>query len=411
MSMNVTLKLKLVCSLDSAKVLKETIVQFTAAFNRATKQGFAAKITNGCAVHRMRYNEEREKTKLPSQLVCAMISKSTEALRSVHALQKKRNALVKKDPKKWKPKTFKCPQSFRQSIRYDGKRASMVKLKEGWATLASVNGRQTVNFVLPTNFNRYAEWKVCASELVWDKKDRLFLNVVLEGEGKPFVSNGFVVGVDLGISRPAVMSTADGKFNQFLGNKEWKAIERRKYDYRRILQCKGTKPAKRKLKALSGKVNRFRSDCDHVLARQVVDSVPTGSVLVFENLKDIRDRCGRKKGKVQNQRMHRWSFARLFEFVEYKARLAGIGVWKVDPRNTSRRCSKCGDIRKCNRKSQSLFECHACPNSMNADLNAARNIALKRPEIASAGMLTEDGCLSTSPSSQDRKVLVTSPRL
>lgn len=387
--MNVALRLKLSCTPETEKALKDTVVQFTKAFNRATKQAFAAKTTNGCSIHRMRYEEERTLTQLPSQLVCAMISKTSEALSSVRALQKKHDLRVRKEPNKFKPKMFKCPQSLRQAVRYDGKRASMVRLKEGWATLASVDGRQTVRFILPKNFNKYAEWKVCSSELVWDRKDRLFLHVVLDGEGKPFIPNGFVVGVDLGISRPAVMSTADGTFNQFLGQKEWRAIEGRISNYRRILQSKGTKPARRKLKLLSGKVNRFRKECDHILSRRIVDSVPAGSVIVFENLKDIRERCGRGKGRAQNGRMHRWSFARLFEFVDYKAQMAGVRILKVDPRNTSRKCSKCGDTRKSNRQDQSNFVCQACHHTLNADLNGARNIAQK---FVSSGMPDEDGC-------------------
>ena len=386
--MNVTLRLKLSCTPEAQTALRATISQFTEAFNRATKQAFAAKTTNGCSIHRMRYEQERSLTQLPSQLVCAMISKTAEALSSVRALQKKHDLRVRKEPKKFKPKQLKCPQSLRQTVRYDGKRASMVRLKEGWATLASITGRQTVRFSLPRNFNKYAEWKVCSSELVWDQKDRLFLHVVLDGEGKPFIPNGFVAGVDLGISRPAVMSTVDGKFNQFLGPKEWRAIEGRTSNYRRILQCKGTKPARRKLKLLSGKVNRFRKECDHILSRRIVDSVPTGSVIVFENLKDIRERCGKGKGRAQNGRMHRWSFDRLFEFVDYKATMAGIRVVKVDPRNTSRKCSKCGDVRKSNRQDQSHFVCHACHLTLNADLNGARNIAQK---FASAGMPAEAG--------------------
>src|SRR3989304_815575 len=216
MNMNVTLRLKLSCTPEAQTALRATISQFTDSFNRAAKQAFAAKTTNGCSIHRMRYEQERTLTQLPSQLVCAMISKTSEALSSVRALQKKHDLRVLKEPKRFRPKQFKCPQSLRQTVRYDGKRASMVRLKEGWATLASIAGRQTVRFSLPRNFNKYAEWKVCSSELIWDRKDRLFLHVVLDGEGKPFVPNGFVAGVALGLSNPAVLSTVDGKFNQFL---------------------------------------------------------------------------------------------------------------------------------------------------------------------------------------------------
>ena len=392
--MNVTLRLKLSCSPEASKALKETISQYTSAFNRATKTGWDNQTCNGFRIQKLNYVSERSVTQLPSQLLCSMFAKVGEALRSVRVLQKKRNLKIKgmeskKLPvKTWLLKPFRCPQSKRQAIRYDGKRASMIKLKEGWATLASVNGRQEVKFILPRNFNRYTEWKVCVSELVWDKQDRLFLHVVLDGQGNPFVPNGLVVGVDLGICKPAVMSSGNGKFNHFLGDKRWTNTERKRHSYRRTLQRKGTKPARRKLKRLSGKINRFRKECDHILSRRIVDSVPAGTTLVFENLKDIRERCGVRNGKQQNGRMHRWSFDRLFFMVTYKATMKGIKVEKVDPRNTSRRCSKCGDVRKSNRKDQSHFKCKSCHHSLNADLNGARNIARK---FSFDGMPSKDG--------------------
>jgi putative transposase len=60
--------------------------------------------------------------------------------------------------------------------------------------------------------------------------------------------------------------------------------------------------------------------------------------------------------------------------MEYKARLAGVAVESVDPRNTSRTCAECQHCSKANRKSQSEFSCKACGHQANADVNAARNI-------------------------------------
>ena len=395
--MNVTLKLKLSCSTDSSIVLKDTIKQFTDSYNRASLFGYNNKTANAVEIQKSNYYNERSLTQLPSQLVIASFAKASESLRSRYALQKKYNAKVLKSPEKYKPKTFNCPNSYRQAVRYDAKRAGTVNLKEGWATLASTNGRQLVNFTLPKNFNKYEHWKVCCSELILDNKNRLMLHVILEGDGKPFVPNGYVAGVDLGIKRPAVVSNVNGSLNVFLGEKEWSSIDRRKRNYIKILQSKGTKSAKRQLKKLSGKVNRFRNNCDHVLSKQLVNSVPAGATLVFENLKDIRERCGRGKGRIQNGRMHKWSFARLFEFVEYKARLAGIQIVKVDPRNTSRKCSKCGHVNKKNRQGQSHFKCKSCGHKLNADLNGARNIAQK---FAVNDMSLTDGCSQSTQSRQ-----------
>jgi putative transposase len=50
-------------------------------------------------------------------------------------------------------------------------------------------------------------------------------------------------------------------------------------------------------------------------------------------------------------------------------------VQKVNPAYTSQRCSGCGHVAAGNRKSQAVFACLACALTLNADVNAARNIA------------------------------------
>jgi transposase len=63
--------------------------------------------------------------------------------------------------------------------------------------------------------------------------------------------------------------------------------------------------------------------------------------------------------------------------VEYKAKLAGVPVIKVDPRNSSRTCSQCGHCEKGNRLDQAAFRCKQCGYSTNADLNAAENLRIR----------------------------------
>jgi putative transposase len=73
--------------------------------------------------------------------------------------------------------------------------------------------------------------------------------------------------------------------------------------------------------------------------------------------------------------MYSWAFRQLVDFVEYKAERAGVLVVFVDPRGTSKTCSRCGHSSRSNRPDQSHFRCVSCGYQMNADLNAARNIA------------------------------------
>ena len=55
----------------------------------------------------------------------------------------------------------------------------------------------------------------------------------------------------------------------------------------------------------------------------------------------------------------------------------GIPVVTVDPKNSSRTCSKCGTVSKKSRKSQARFECVACGWPGNADVNAAVVLAFR----------------------------------
>lgn len=175
------------------------------------------------------------------------------------------------------------------------------------------------------------------------------------------------IGIDLGIVNPAT----DNRGN-FYGSKHWKNIEDNIFQLRRRLQKKGTKSAKRHLKKMSGRQRRFRKDCDHVLAKRIVESVKSGATIVFEDLTNIRGTT--KVRKQQKRRLHSWSFAQLQAFAEYKALAKGVKIEFLDPRYTSQKCSVCGHISRSNRKTQSAFKCTKCDHESNADINAATNI-------------------------------------
>ena len=75
-----------------------------------------------------------------------------------------------------------------------------------------------------------------------------------------------------------------------------------------------------------------------------------------------------------NPIFRKWSFAELRSIVEYKAAAIGKKVVAIDPRYTSRTCSKCGFQKKENRNGKT-FKCKSCGFQIDADLNASRNIA------------------------------------
>jgi putative transposase len=66
------------------------------------------------------------------------------------------------------------------------------------------------------------------------------------------------------------------------------------------------------------------------------------------------------------------SFFTLQKLVERRAHNRGIPVIYVNPANTSRRCSRCGEF---GRRTRKRFECPHCGYIAHADVNAAFNIA------------------------------------
>lgn len=109
----------------------------------------------------------------------------------------------------------------------------------------------------------------------------------------------------------------------------------------------------------------------------------TMAVIVLEDLTHIRDRMTVRR--KQRAKQHNWSFSQLRQFISYKAKLAGVPVVLVDPRNTSRTCNRCGFVSKRNRKSQAEFSCIRCGHKAHADITAARNLATRgavtRPDL------------------------------
>jgi putative transposase len=353
MNMDLTLRLRVRADPQTEAVLRETIEQYTASFNRVCAAGWEMRRVNGVELHHQTYTAERAATALPAQLVCSARVKATEALASCRARQRK-------------GRKVSCPRSRRTAVRYDA-RSAKVRLADGYATLASVAGRQRVSISIPPYHRGRVALPVASSDLRMDRRGRLWLHVVVQAPEPKFEDRGEVVGIDLGVACPAVTSPA-----RFLGQRRWREVEARYFRLRRQLQAKGTRSAKRHLKRVSGRQERFRRDCDHVLSKRLVQSVEPGCTLALEDLTDIRTRV--RARRRQRRRLHSWSFARLLAFTRYKAALSGVAVVTVDARYTSQRCSRCGHRERGNRSSRAEFRCRQCGLSLHADLNAARNI-------------------------------------
>ncbi|HZU70189.1 MAG TPA: transposase [Ktedonobacteraceae bacterium] len=382
--MNRTIIVQLNPTPEQAQSLKATLEHYSACFNAVAQEGFSTACSNGVELHKRTYYPLRAQfPDLPAQLVCSARLKATEAIKSALTWKIKKEkayaSKVEKARKEGKPipvfKPVRCPHSELVCIRYD-QRSYRVKWQTLSCSLATVNGRVEMPFKVPPHLMQYVGYNVCSADLCL-RQGRFTLHIVVSFPEPVVPPSQDVIGVDLGLNRPAVTSN-----RQFLGKKRWKEQEHCLFRLQRKLQAKGTRSAKKHLKKLNKKRFRQRRDHDHVLSKRIVSTSPAGATIVLENLTNIRETSrmgrGKKNKNVSNKRrLHSWSFAQLYSFVQYKAQARGIAVVKIDPRHTSQTCSRCSYQHRSNRRSQSVFHCRSCGYQLNADLNAAYNIREK----------------------------------
>jgi putative transposase len=349
MKLTRTIKLKL--NIPESEFLP-TIQAYTQAYNLVCQQGWQNKDHNAISLHNKTYSIVREQFNLPAQLAISSRTKAVESLKSVKTRRKKKQKVS-------------CPISRQTAIRYD-KNSITIYFEKEFISILTINGRKKFPISVPEYFKQYINWKKCSADL-FIRNHTVFLNIVVSTEKTDIPKKNTYVGIDRGINKIAVTSE-----KQFFNGSQIKRITDKYEKLKSNLQSKGTKSAKRHLKKLSKKVNRFRRDVNHCIVKQIVESVDSGSTIILENLTGIRQKV--RLRKKQRTELHKWNFYQFEQFLKYKAEEKGIQIEYVSARYTSQKCSKCGHISRSNRKNQSQFKCSNCDYQLNADLNASFNI-------------------------------------
>lgn len=350
---NLSIKLKLNPTQDQERTLKESLKQYTDGYNFVCKTAWDNKESNRINIHHLTYYQVKDMNDLGSQLNVSLIGKASESVKSARTKLKK-------------GKKSSCPRSKLCSIRYDARSYS---IKDNIISIKTTCGRLKIPFAVPERYAEMFLWKHGSADLCL-KNGVFWIHLSVSKEFE--IEQKYFVGVDMGITRPFVTSD-----NQFFGNKRWKEHDRKLARHIKRLQAKGTKSAKRRLKKISGRRNRFRVDCDHVITKRLLQAQQSGTVLVLEDLTNLNKsntkKANRKRTKKTRRKISEWSYARRRKFLEYKAALFGCSVVFVDPMFSSQECSKCGNIDSESRN-RADFKCTECHFSINADLNAARNL-------------------------------------
>lgn len=174
------------------------------------------------------------------------------------------------------------------------------------------------------------------------------------------------VGIDLGLSKLAVCS--DGSIiknpRHFKKHEKKIAFLGRKLS-RKKKGSKNRVKAKLKLAVAYERLGNVRSDFLHKVSHRLVHSY---GLIALEKL-NVKGMVECKFGKYINDA----GWGKLANMISYKAESAGCKIIFVDPKNTSKQCSKCGLIVP-KTLADREHRCPLCGLVLDRDLNASVNI-------------------------------------
>jgi putative transposase len=317
MSQVLTISCKLKVSPSQAAKLDATLEAFGQALNWVN-QNTPEKIVNAVKLQSLCYYEIRARFGLSSNLAQQVCRRLAGARR----VARQKNRPVK---------------AFKGGFATYDARIFSFREKDWSVSLTTVEGRERFELAI----GRYQRERLAGSNpksatLVKRKDGSYSIQICVEAEPSPPQRTGRVLGVDLG--RTDIAHTSDGD------NWNGQQLNRVRDHYSRlraVLQrkaSKGTRSSRRRcrelLQRLSGKERRFQSRqrcvaktwVNHRISKAIVSRAKaTNSAIALEDLTGIRERVNQQpRSKTERRRANSWAFYQLRQFLEYKARVAGV---------------------------------------------------------------------------------------
>ena len=411
MKVALTAKLKLHTTPEQFQALRHVQLAYRDALNYVSRYAFEhGKMSNKVRLQEGTYAEIRARYQIPAQMACS-IPRQVGATYKTLWTKAKQNAAHRKagvTKKRYKgldhpPKYVSPTLTYQLGHDYSFKTAQRV-------SILTLSGRVMVPYTgyHPQVALIHQGAHIGAAKLWYDKPCKQFYLLVsleVEVDDPTPAMHTTIVGVDVGVRYLAVAATTRGEQSFHSG----KRIVPKANHYARLrkrLQKKGTRSATRRLVAISGRERRLKQDATHVVSKRIVTRYPH-ALIGLEDLKDIRERTKRKRGKQASKKQRRantasskWAFAQLHSLLAYKALVHGSMAMKVDAHYTSKACPRCGHTCDANRPNKGLvFVCQQCQYTLHADLVGARNITMRT--LLARQDWVRTGHLSIAPDASD----------
>jgi len=380
-----TIKLRINVSPEQELLLRQMTEQYRQACNFVSKHIFENQFDLAYqSLNKKLYSNLRSQFGLKSQLAQSTIKTAIARYKTVKQQLLQNPYKYKDEEGKWKY-IAKTLEWLWKPIFFSRPQADLVRnrdysfIDDGQNLSINTLGKRTKCSFEGEHFAEYLDgsWNLGTAKLV-ELKGLWYLHIPVTRAVEDFQKENIchVVGIDRGLRFLTVSYDEHGKTEFISGRKI--ATKRHKFqEVRRQLQSKGTKSAKRRLKAISGRENRWMSDVNHQISKTLVQKYGKDTLFVLEDLTGVSfEKSNLTRTAKQRYDLRSWSFYQLEQFLTYKAHENRSEVLKVSARYTSQRCPKCGTIHKRNRDHyRHLYSCQ-CGYKSNDDRIGAINIQL-----------------------------------
>lgn len=363
MLVSITAKIQIIPNKNEIKILNKTLDAYTKGCNFVSKIVYETKNLSKYKVQKKTYETLRCEHNLKSQMAISVVWTVIARYKS-----------AKSNGHKWNLINFKkreCDLVWNRDYSINKNKFSVNTL----------DGRVKLSFKskgMSQFFND--EWKFGTAKLV-NKYGKWFLHIPVSKEIAECQINEVknVVGIDMGLNFTAVTYDSNGKTMFFNG----RAVKHKRAKYkkqRKELQQRKTSSARKKLKAIGHRENRWVTDMNHCISKALIEKYGSNTLYAIEDLTGVRQAT--EKVRVRDRYiMVSWAFYQLRQFIEYKSQLNQSITEAFDPRYTSQKCPKCDHIAKSNRnKKTHTFYCKICGYRSNDDRIGAMNLHKKGVE-------------------------------
>ena len=211
------------------------------------------------------------------------------------------------------------------------------------------------------------------------------------------------IGIDMNINDIALSNgTLIKTYSKELNTKKFdltlKRLQRKQS--RRIIKSRkdktklgsNFKKTQQKLNTIYERSSNVKKDSYHKITSRLiqefdliaVEDLQTKNMTKRAKLKNVKAKSGLNKSILNT------SFYQFSQYLEYKAKHNGKFFVKVNPQNTSKTCSVCGNIKENLTLKDRTYLCEKCGNISHRDINAANNILKRGLESFGLGISLED---------------------